>query len=61
MEPDEIDDLARRAKAGDRDALEALLTAVRPRTLAICRYVLPYSSDAEDACQEALLNVVEPV
>ena len=25
MEPDDIDELARRAKAGDRDALEALL------------------------------------
>jgi RNA polymerase sigma-70 factor, ECF subfamily len=57
VEPDEIDALARRAKGGDRDALEALLTAVRPRTLAICRGVLPYSSDAEDACQEALLNL----
>jgi RNA polymerase sigma-70 factor (ECF subfamily) len=55
--PDDIDDLARRAKAGDRDALEALLAAVRPRTLAICRGVLPYSADAEDACQEALLNI----
>jgi RNA polymerase sigma-70 factor (ECF subfamily) len=54
---DEIDDLARRAQAGDRDALEQLLTAVRPRTLAVCRGVLPYSPDAEDACQEALLNV----
>jgi RNA polymerase sigma-70 factor (ECF subfamily) len=55
--PDELDDLARRAKGGDRDALESLLTQVRPRTLAICRGVLPYSADAEDACQEALLNV----
>jgi RNA polymerase sigma-70 factor (ECF subfamily) len=54
---DEIDDLARRAQAGNRDALEALLAAVRPRTLAICRGVLPYTPDAEDACQEALLNV----
>ena len=61
MEPDDIDELARRAKAGDRDALEALLTAVRPRTLAICRGVLPYSSDAEDACQEALLNVATKI
>ena len=58
---DEIDDLARRAKAGDRDALESLLAAVRPRTLAICRGVLPYSSDAEDACQEALLNVATKI
>ena len=58
---DEIDDLARRAKAGDRDAMESLLAAVRPRTLAICRGVLPYSSDAEDACQEALLNVATKI
>src|SRR5688572_15446200 len=61
VEPDDIDELARRAKAGDRDALKALLTAVRPRTLAICRGVLPYSSDAEDACQEALLNVATKI
>ena len=55
--PDDIDELARRARAGDRDALEALLTAVRPRALNVCRGVLPYSADAEDACQEALLNI----
>ncbi len=57
MEPDEIDHLAHRAKAGDREALELLLAEVRPRILAICRGVLPYSSDAEDAAQEAMLNV----
>ncbi|MEO6512672.1 MAG: RNA polymerase sigma factor [Nocardioides sp.] len=61
MEPDDIDELARRAQTGDRDALEALLTAVRPRTLAICRGVLPYTPDAEDACQEALLNVATKI
>ena len=61
VEPDDIDELARRAKAGDRDALEALLTAVRPRTLAICRGVLPYTPDAEDACQEALINVATKI
>jgi RNA polymerase sigma-70 factor, ECF subfamily len=55
--PDEIDDLARRAQGGDRDALESLLTAVRPRVLNVCRGVLPFSSDAEDACQEALINL----
>ena len=37
--------------------MEALLTQVRPRVLNICRGVLPYSDDAEDACQEALLSV----
>ncbi|WP_372735631.1 RNA polymerase sigma factor [Nocardioides sp.] len=57
MEPNEIDALARRAQGGDRDAMEILLGEVRPRTLAICRGVLPYSGDAEDACQEALINV----
>jgi RNA polymerase sigma-70 factor (ECF subfamily) len=61
VEPDDIDDLARRARAGDRDALESLLAAIRPRTLAICRGVLPYTPDAEDACQEALLNVATKI
>jgi RNA polymerase sigma-70 factor (ECF subfamily) len=61
VEPDDIDDLARRAKAGDRDALESLLAAIRPRTLAICRGVLPYTPDAEDACQEALINVATKI
>jgi len=57
LTPDEIDDLARRARDGDRDALEALLAAIRPRTLNVCRGVLPHLADAEDACQDALINV----
>ena len=57
LDPDEIDDLARRAQAGDTDALELLLGAVQPRALAACRSVLPHLADAEDACKEALLNV----
>ncbi|WP_308043117.1 RNA polymerase sigma factor [Nocardioides mangrovi] len=58
---DEIDDLARRAQGGDTDAMEALLAAVRPRTLNVCRGVLPHLADAEDACQEALLNVARKI
>ena len=54
---DQIDDLARRAQDGDRPALEELLTAVRPRALRVCQGVLPHSADAEDACQEALINI----
>lgn len=54
---DEIDDLARRARDGDRDALEELLGAIRPRALNVCRGVLPFTPDAEDACQEALINI----
>jgi RNA polymerase sigma-70 factor (ECF subfamily) len=59
--PDEIDDLARRAQDGDRDAMELLLAAVRPRTLNVCRGVLPYTPDAEDACQEALIKVAQKI
>ena len=59
--PDEIDALARRAQAGEREALEDLLGAVRPRVLSVCRGVLPFSADAEDAAQEALLNVATKI
>jgi RNA polymerase sigma-70 factor (ECF subfamily) len=59
--PDEIDELARRAQGGDRDALEALLREIRPRALSVCRGVLPYTPDAEDACQEALINIAAKI
>jgi RNA polymerase sigma-70 factor (ECF subfamily) len=59
--PDEIDELARRAQEGDRDALETLLATIRPRALNVCRGVLPHLPDAEDACQEALINIAGKV
>jgi RNA polymerase sigma-70 factor (ECF subfamily) len=59
--PDEIDELARRAQDGDREALESLLGAIRPRALNVCRGVLPYTPDAEDACQEALINIASKI
>jgi RNA polymerase sigma-70 factor (ECF subfamily) len=59
--PDEIDELARRAQGGDRDALESLLREIRPRALNVCRGVLPYTPDAEDACQEALINIAAKI
>jgi RNA polymerase sigma-70 factor (ECF subfamily) len=58
---DDIDDLARRAQAGDREALEQVLGAIRGRILSVCRGVLPYTPDAEDACQEALLRIATKV
>jgi RNA polymerase sigma-70 factor, ECF subfamily len=61
LTPDDVDDLARRAQGGDRDALEELLAAVRPRCLNVCRGVLPYTPDAEDACQEALINIANKI
>ncbi|WP_276606220.1 RNA polymerase sigma factor [Nocardioides sp.] len=41
--------------------MEALLSAVRPRTLNVCRGVLPHLADAEDACQEALISVAAKI
>jgi len=61
LAPDEIDDLARRARDGDREALEQLLGAIRPRAVNVCRGVLPFLPDAEDACQEALLNIATKI
>ena len=61
LTPDEIDELARRARDGDADALDRVLAAIRPRTLNVCRGVLPYTPDAEDACQEALLNIATKI
>lgn len=57
LEPDELDALALRAAAGDREALEDLLAAVQPRVLRICARMLPHPQDAEEAAQEALLLV----
>lgn len=61
LTPDDIDELARRAQTGDRDALDDLLGAIRPRALSVCRGVLPYTPDAEDACQEALINIANKI
>jgi RNA polymerase sigma-70 factor, ECF subfamily len=61
LTPDDVDELARRSQDGDRDALEELLAAVRPRCLNVCRQVLPYTPDAEDACQEALINIANKI
>jgi RNA polymerase sigma-70 factor (ECF subfamily) len=61
LTPDDIDDLAHQAQDGDSDALDRLLGAIRPRTLNVCRGVLPYTPDAEDACQEALLSIATKI
>ncbi|MBC9732761.1 RNA polymerase sigma factor [Nocardioides marmotae] len=55
--PDDLDALALRAAAGDRDALEQLLAAVQPRVRRICGRMLLYPEDAEEAAQDALLLV----
>jgi RNA polymerase sigma-70 factor (ECF subfamily) len=55
--PDEIDTLARAARDGDEQALNDVLALISPRVLNVCRGVLPFTPDAEDASQEALLNI----
>ena len=57
LTPDELDALALRAAAGDRDALEELLAAVQPRVRRICGRMLLFPEDAEEAAQDALLLV----
>jgi RNA polymerase sigma factor (sigma-70 family) len=57
----DLEDLAARASAGDAAALDALLAAIRPDVLRRCSRILPYSGDAEDACQEALLAVTRGI
>ena len=59
-EPD-LDDLAVRAAAGDRVALEQLLAAIQPRVRRICGRMLLYPEDAEEAAQDALLLVATKI
>jgi RNA polymerase sigma-70 factor, ECF subfamily len=58
---DDLGTLAELAKGGDKHAMDDLLRLVHPRVLRICRSVLPYSGDAEDAAQEALLNIATKI
>lgn len=46
-----------RAASGDRDAMESLLTEIRPLVLRRCQRLLPFHQDAEEACQDALLQI----
>ncbi|MGZ4451150.1 MAG: RNA polymerase sigma factor [Nocardioides sp.] len=53
----DLDALARRAAAGDREALEDLLARVQPRVRRICGRMLLHADDADEAAQDALLLV----
>jgi RNA polymerase sigma-70 factor (ECF subfamily) len=45
------------AREGDRDALDALLGAVRPRLLAVALRMMRDRDDAEDVVQDAMMKV----
>ena len=57
----EIESLARRAAAGEASALDALLVRIRPDVLRQCGRILPCFQDAEEACQDALLQVARNI
>jgi RNA polymerase sigma-70 factor, ECF subfamily len=60
-EPDDDEELARRAAHGERDALETLLALHLDRIHAICRRVLGHPEDALDATQEALIAIARGI
>ncbi|GAA0537478.1 RNA polymerase sigma factor [Paractinoplanes ferrugineus] len=55
------EELARRAATGDRAALNDLLAAIRPQVLRRCARFLPCFQDAEEACQDVLLQVARRI
>lgn len=53
----DLDELVQRARSGDAAAMEDLMAALRPRVLRRCHKFLPYTGDAEEACQDALVAI----
>lgn len=52
------EDLVTRAQAGDRGAMDQLLSRHYERLYALCRRMARNDADAADACQEALMAIV---
>ncbi|MEV0719432.1 RNA polymerase sigma factor [Asanoa sp. NPDC050611] len=62
MAPDRaLEELASSAATGDAGALDALLVEIEPRVLRQCLRFLPCRQDAEEACQDALLQVARNI
>ncbi|WP_433206090.1 RNA polymerase sigma factor [Dactylosporangium sp. CS-047395] len=57
MDDLDVEELARRAAGGDGGARDALLARIEPQVMRQCRRILPCPQDAEEACQDALLQV----
>lgn len=55
------EDLARRAAAGDPNALNRLLSEVRPEVVRRCGRFLPCREDAEEAAQDVLLQIARRI
>src|SRR5688572_11606610 len=52
-----LDELARIAGSGDDRAVDTLLRRIHPDVLRRCAGILSYRADAEEACQDAMLQV----
>lgn len=58
---EDLEQLATRAAGGDAAALDAVLRAIQPDVLRQCARFLPNRHDAEEACQDALLQVARNI
>jgi RNA polymerase sigma factor (sigma-70 family) len=56
--PTTLEEIARQALAGDRDALDALVRAIQADIYALALRMLWNREDAEDATQEILVRIV---
>jgi RNA polymerase sigma factor (sigma-70 family) len=56
-----LDQLATMAAGGDGAALDTLLRRIQPDVLRRCRRFLPHLQDAEEACQDVLLQVARNI
>jgi RNA polymerase sigma factor (sigma-70 family) len=61
MDSADTEALAAAAAAGDDQALELLLHAIRPEVVRRCARFLPFREDAEEAAQDALLQVARNI
>jgi RNA polymerase sigma-70 factor (ECF subfamily) len=57
----DIEELAHRAARGEAPALEELLARIQPRVFGRCVRLLPCRQDAEEACQDVLLQVARTI
>ncbi len=57
----DVEILAGQAANGDRAALDTLLREIQPDVLRRCGRLLPHRQDAEEACQDALLQVARHI
>jgi len=53
-----LEDLARRARDGDHEALESLVSAIQDRVYGLALRMLWHPEDARDATQEILIRIV---